>query len=285
MNLTLRPGTNADATRAGEICFNAFSALNRGHNFPPDFPSAEVATGLMAHILDRPDIYSVVAEADGRIIGSSFLWEGDTIAGVGPITVDPTVQNSGAGRRMMEAVVERATVRRYAGVRLVQAAFHNRSLSLYTKLGFEVREPLACIQGKPLGATFPGFAVRRATEADVDACCRLCQRIHGHDRRNELRGAVQQQTATVVERNGRITGYATIVGFFGHAVAESNDDLKALIGAAAEFVGSGFLLPSRNSEVFRWCLNEGLRVVQPLTLMSRGLYNEPRGAFLASILF
>ena len=47
----------------------------------------------------------------------------------------------------------------------------------------------------------------------------------------------------------------------------------------------GLLLPSRNGEVFRWCLARGLRVVQPMTLMSLGLYNEPRGAFLPSILF
>jgi hypothetical protein len=77
----------------------------------------------------------------------------------------------------------------------------------------------------------------------------------------------------------------TGVGFFGHTVAESNDDLKALIAAAAEFAGPGFLLPTRNSEVFRWCLEQGLRVTQPLTLMSIGLYNEPRAAFLPSILF
>ena len=89
----------------------------------------------------------------------------------------------------------------------------------------------------------------------------------------------------LVERHGRITGYATAIGFFNHAVAETNDDLKALIAAASEFAGPGFLLPSRNSEVFRWCLNEGLRVTQPMTLMSIGLYNEPRGAFLPSILY
>jgi hypothetical protein len=35
----------------------------------------------------------------------------------------------------------------------------------------------------------------------------------------------------------------------------------------------------------RWCLENGLRIVQPLTLMSKGLYQEPRGAFLPSILY
>ncbi|MEO8428088.1 MAG: hypothetical protein ABI651_13340 [Verrucomicrobiota bacterium] len=100
-----------------------------------------------------------------------------------------------------------------------------------------------------------------------------------------MRSAIQQKTATVVECAGRITGYATAIGFFAHAVAESNDDLKALIAAATEIAGPGFLLPTRNSEVFCWCLSQGLRVTQPMTLMSAGLYNEPRGAFLPSILY
>jgi hypothetical protein len=39
----------------------------------------------------------------------------------------------------------------------------------------------------------------------------------------------------VVEHFGRITGYATDIGFFAHAVAETNHDLKSLIGAASAF--------------------------------------------------
>ena len=89
----------------------------------------------------------------------------------------------------------------------------------------------------------------------------------------------------MVEHYGRVTGYATIIGFFGHAVGESNEDLKALIGAAKEFAGPGFLLPTRNGELFRWCLGNGLRITQPMTLMTKGLYNEPAGAFLPSILY
>ena len=76
-----------------------------------------------------------------------------------------------------------------------------------------------------------------------------------------------------------------MVGFFGHAVGENNEDVKALIGTATAFPGPGFLLPTRNSDLLRWCLENGLRVVQPLTLMSTGLYNEPAGAFLPSIIY
>jgi len=52
----------------------------------------------------------------------------------------------------------------FAGVRLVQAAFHNRSLSLYTKLGFDVQEPLVNLQGSALELNIPGYAVRPAIE-------------------------------------------------------------------------------------------------------------------------
>jgi len=105
------------------------------------------------------------------------------------------------------------------------------------------------------------------------------------DRGAELREAVNAQTAIVVEHLGGITGFATGLGFFAHAVAETNQDLKSLIGAAPEFQGPGFLLPTRNHEVFAWCLDNRLKLVMQMTLMSIGLYNEPAGAWLPSILF
>ncbi len=100
-----------------------------------------------------------------------------------------------------------------------------------------------------------------------------------------MRDAIRQGSASVAEREGRITAYASVLGFFGHAVAESNSDLQALIGAAEQFSGPGILIPTRNSSLLRWCLENGLRIVEPLTLMTMGLYNEPKGAYLPSITF
>ncbi|MEJ7681306.1 MAG: hypothetical protein WKG06_26345 [Segetibacter sp.] len=109
--------------------------------------------------------------------------------------------------------------------------------------------------------------------------------MHGHNRGQELLNAIKGGTATVVEHNEKITGYTTGLSFFGHAVAETNNDLQAIIGAAADFPGPGFILPSRNSNLLRWCLFNGLRITQPMTLMSKGLYNEPAGVFLPSVLY
>jgi GNAT superfamily N-acetyltransferase len=285
MEITLRPGVAADANPCGMICHRAFTAIANQHNFPSDFPTADTGIGLMRLVLSRPDIYSIVAESAGRIVGSNFLWEATRIVGVGPITVDPDIQNAAVGRRLMDDVLHRAATTGAAGIRLVQAAYHNRSLSLYTKLGFDTREPLSNMQGSPIRREVPGHPVRPATPGDIEACNSLCRNVHGHDRGPELLDAVAQKTATIVERNGRITGYATLVGFFGHTVGETNEDLEALIASAPAFAGPGFLLPTRNAELFRWCLAQGLRVVQPLTLMTIGLYNEPRGAYLPSILY
>jgi hypothetical protein len=89
----------------------------------------------------------------------------------------------------------------------------------------------------------------------------------------------------VVEHDGRISGYATDLAFFAHAVGESNEDLKALIMAADAFGGPGILVPITNADLFRWCLERGLRVVELMTLMTVGLYTPPRGAYLPSILY
>jgi GNAT superfamily N-acetyltransferase len=284
-NITLRSGTSADAEICGRICYNAFKTISEAHGFAPDFPTPEIAVGIIGSLLANPKFYSVIAEMDGRIVGSNFLDERNTIAGVGPITVDATVQNRAIGRRLMDAVHQRAAEKNFAGIRLIQAGFHTRSLSLYAKLGYDVREHLACMQGKPLEVSIEGRVVRPPTEADVEDCNRLCRQVHGHDRSGELRDAIERGSATVVDHDGRITGYGTIIGFFGHAVGQTNKEVKALIAAAKEFAGPGFLLPTRNGELFRWCLSNGLRVAQPMTLMSRGLYNEPAGAFLPSILY
>jgi hypothetical protein len=167
----------------------------------------------------------------------------------------------------------------------VQAAFHNRSLSLYARLGFDVREPLSCIQGRPLERNVPGCHVRPAQAADLDACNGLSRRVHGFDRGAELAQGVQDKTAIVVERAGRITGYSSHMAFYGHATAESNLDLQALIASAETFAGPGILVPSRNTALLRWCFANNLRVVQPMTLMSMGLYNAPAGAWLPSVLY
>ena len=283
--MNIRDASKADSQMCGRILYDAFRDLAEQHNFPPDFPSAEAATGLVSMLIGTPGFYGVVAEDAGKIVGSNFMDERSPIFGIGPISVTPGVQNRAIGRRLMDAALDRAAAQKAVGIRLVQAGYHNRSLCLYTKLGFVTREPLSLLQGPKLNAKFAGYDVRPAEDRDVEACNKLCREVHGFDRDRELRDAIRAHSASVVEHSDEITGYATSIGFLAHAVAKTNQDLKALIGAATEFPGPGFLLPTRNHEVFGWCLNRGLKLVFQMTLMSIGLYNEPAGAYLPSILY
>ena len=285
MNITLRTAGPDDAPECGRVLYQAFKSLADAHNFPPDMPSVEVASVVTGMLIAHPRFYGVVAEADGRILGSNFMDERASVFGIGPISVDPATQNSGVGRRLMQHVLDRAAASNAPSVRLLQAAYHNRSLCLYTSLGFQTRDPMSVMQGPPLGVSLPGYQVRPAQLADLDACNALCRDVHGFDRGGELRDAIGQGTATVVEHLGCITGYATMLAFFGHSVARSNQDLMALIGAAGEFVGPGFILPTRNFEVLSWCLAHKLRLVMQMTLMTIGLYSEPQGAWMPSVLF
>ena len=285
MAIVIREGRPEDAAACGRICYEAFHAIATAHNFPPDFPSAEVGIGALTGLLARPDLYSVVAEDDGRIVGSNFLAEHGAVSGVGPITVDPIVQNKGVGALLMRAVMERSAAKGFAGIRLVQAGYHTRSLSLYCKLGFDVREHLSCMQGPAINQAIDGYAVRAATAEDLSACNALCAAVHGFARGGELADAIGRGVAMIVERDGRITGYTAQIAFFAHSVAETTDDMIALIAAAPAYSGPGFLVPSRNGPLMRWCLSKGLRVSQPMTLMTMGLYNEPQGAWLPSVIY
>ncbi|MBI4516923.1 MAG: GNAT family N-acetyltransferase [Deltaproteobacteria bacterium] len=285
MNVVVRPITPTDIEVCGRIAYEAFRDIAEQHNFPPDFPSLEVATQVLTFLTQHA--YGVVAEWNGQVIGSNFLTEGDAIRAVGPISVDPASQHCGVGRCLMRAVIARG--REAAGIRLVQDAFNTTSMSLYASLGFEVKEPLVLVSGIPQVAPLPGVMVRRLREGDVEECAALCRRVHGLERSDELRGATAVLNPFVAIRDGRINAYTTTLTMWqaAHGVAESEANMQALIVgvAAATAQPVSFLLPTRQASLFRWCLGVGLRVIKPLTLMAMGIYHEPRGCYFPSVAY
>lgn len=282
----LRRARPEDAAASGMICWNAFNAVADQHRAPREMPpDPQMAVGMLSMMFSNAKFYCVVAEQGGRILGSNCLDERGPIAGIGPITVDPAAQNAGIGRRLMEAAIARSNERGYLGCRLMQAGYHMRSLSLYTKLGFVERESVVRMQGTAIGRTVPGYSFRKATQEDAPACDALCFRVHGHDRAGEVADAISQGEVTIGEDGGRMVGYTTGFSYFGHTVAENNRDLIALIAQATTFEGTGFMIPVRNHEVFNWCLNHGLRALHLNTLMTIGMYNDPQGAWMPSILY
>ena len=287
MEITLRRATPDDHAAVARIVFDAFGHIAREHNFPPDFPVIQAAEGMAQMALNHPKWFGVVAESEGRVIGSNFLDQRDAIAAVGPITVDPAVHCKGIGRRLMQAVIDRARESKHPGTRLVQEPFNTISLPLYTSLGFDTKEPLALMTGKIRGTARPGGTVRPVTAADVPACADLCKRVHGFDRANDLSDGIAHFRPHLLERGGRVVAYASAPAFWimNHGVAETDADLFDLLaGASAAFPEPlALLIPTRRGDLFRWCLASGLRMVKPMTLMAMGEYRDPRGAFFPSV--
>jgi predicted N-acetyltransferase YhbS len=286
--VALRPIEPSDADECSRIVYEAFGRIHDHHRFERDFPSRGAAAQLTSAFIGHPSIWGVVAESHGRIVGSTFLDERGPVRGLGPITVDPEAQGRGVGRRLMEVALDRGSGA--AGIRLFQDSFNVGSLSLYASLGFEVKEPAVVIGGRPRSGPTE-VDVCPLAAGDLQECEDLCLRVHGFERTNELRDAIQDPVLSpfVALRDGRITAYATTLTFFpaAHAVAETEADMRALIrGALAASQGpASFLLPTRQAGLFRWCLDEGLRVVKPMTYMAIGEYREPTGCWIPSVLY
>jgi GNAT superfamily N-acetyltransferase len=285
MSIELRDFEPRDVEPCGRICYEAFRDIAERHGFPADFPSAEVAAAVLSMLEATPGFYGVVAERKGVVVGSNWLDERNVIAGVGPITIDPNAQDSGVGRRLMEHVLERTDPRGFPGVRLVQVAYHARSLSLYTKLGFASREELAVLAGDARDPALHRYAVRPLRSEDIDSCNRLCAAVHGFNRGAEVQAALGGPYAFVAECDGRIWAYTTGLGYFGHTVGETNDAVGALLASAPRMPSLGVIVPVRNYALFRWSLDHGMHVVLTMTLMSRGIYQQPEGPYLPSILY
>lgn len=285
--IQIREAVPGDTGAVARIMYEAFRRFHQSHGFAPDFPNLEAATGLAASQIDDPNCFGVVAMSDGRIVGSNFLSEGDPIRGVGPISVDPDFQDGGVGRQLMQAVIRRGAKSR--GIRLLQDAFNTKSMALYASLGFRVREPVAVMTGRPRDGLPTGVRARPMAPGDLIAADELARRVLGYSRAVELRSALSRGTPLVLERDDRITGYMTMPNLWllNHGVAETRADLKALIlGAGAAGRGPiGLLTPTRDADLFRWCIGQGLTVVKPMTLMTRGEYADPQGAWFPSVLY
>ncbi len=288
MGLVIRSIRQADAETCGKIGFQAHKAISSAHGYPSEQPSIEFAVGMIKTLLANPNSWGALAERDSQILGSIFLhvFPPSPVAAIGPLTVEPSAEG-GVGRALMEASLVEARKRGYEQVRLVQSPSHLRSFVLYTKCGFTLREPLFLMHGNPVPSILgKKHDVRAAGSEDISACNEICISVHGFSREIELRQAIDQRVAIVnIDNTGSITGYATGIGFFGHAVAKTNEVLKALVANASAILGPGFFVPGRNSDLLRWLLDVGFRIVWPANLMTVGNYQDPTAPFLPSIAY
>jgi predicted N-acetyltransferase YhbS len=286
MGIKLIPAAPHHLGELGRICHRAFHTLHEHHRIDANVPTEEVGRLIVGGVLHRPDYVGVVAVEGGRVVGSNFLLLADEVCGVGPVTVDPSVQSRGTGRRLMQWAVDEARRRRgeRPHVRLFQEAVNTASLSLYARLGFRWRDAAALMRPAPAERDDP--SVRPMTAADLPQVEHLSAQHFGYSRRNDAAQLLKMELpAFVRDRGGRVVAYQ-VSTLFGHAAAEADDDLLALAAQTARHVPPPMavvIVPMSQSGLFRAALGAGWRVAKVLNSMSLEAYRPPSGPSLPSI--
>lgn len=287
----LIPVEPAHLPELGRIVHDAFGSLHDRHNVPRDFPDVETAVHVLTLLANRPDYIGVAAVAPNgsgeRLIGSNFLQLADSVAGLGPITVDPHVQAKGVGRALMKHIIGEAQQRGRREVRLFQETINTTSLPLYTSVGFGWVDSGALMTLPTVEPKQDDGHFRAMTRDDVQAVGALSERCHGFSRAEDagiLLGA--GFPGFVRERAGKVVAY-WFPSLLGHGAADSVDDLVALIIAASPEVPpqfARFICPLSEVALFRSLLAAGCRVLKMLSYMSWGeCYKAPTGVWLPSI--
>jgi ribosomal protein S18 acetylase RimI-like enzyme len=282
--ITLRTMVIDDVDPCANIVYEAFNGFANSHGFPGDIPSIDAARGLLAFQVQHPQIDGFVAENGKGMLGSIFLDHRDSVQALGMLTINPAHQNNGVGRKLMQAAIKQSSA---PSLRLLQEAYNSRSLALYSELGFNVKETLLLLLGRPQGQPVADVQVEPMREEHIAACCKLCRSVHGYDRANELQDAVQIFKPFVALRGGEVVAYTSAFAIWGHGVARSAEDLQALILGAGSLNSEplSLLLPIQYSDLLRWLLGTGFRIVKPFTLMVIGEYEPPQGVAFPSVMY
>jgi predicted N-acetyltransferase YhbS len=284
-DITLRPPTPEDVPELGRICFEAFKDVSEKHGFESDFTSLEMTRTIIGSIVRDESQYGVAASVDGQLAASNYIFHSDEAAGVGPVNVDPTRQGIGLGRLIMEDVMAHARESGLEMIRLVQDAFNVVSISLYASFGFDTKAPIGVLALAP--GLAPDERIRPLGPDDADAADTLCRSIYGISRRNELAGRSAWGIPTLgIFRGGALRGYLS-PAIIGHGVAETEDDMLALMREASRLSPEQprVVCPLTSGELFRRALADGHQLVKIMNLMAVGPYKEPTGVWMPSVAF
>jgi len=299
-----------EADAAARVCKRGFNRVQVAHlgRMVTCLDEAQTCRALRA-LAARHKTYAIVAceRETGRVIGSNFLDQRDEVASIGPISVDPDIQAAGAGRALMQAVIDKGLQDGHKSIRLLQEAHNLVSFALYAKLGFASKEQINIFMGRS-SAGWPEpkleLEIRPMTSDDLTHCAALHKRIVGVARDVELADCLKPQWAAahdppmvaVEQPSGRVVGYATSITSVGHGVGESDEVVARLHHEMTQrAVPAGRrdddmvlkLIGRQSPTLMQWALaHAGLRLQRNMTLMALGEYSEPsNGHYMPSVMY
>ena len=230
----------------------------------------------------------MACDAIGRALGSAMWWPfGRNFASVGMVITSPRVQAHGAGRRLMDAVLERT------GTRDLRLSSTRAGYRLYIALGFQPIGRIFQHQGRARvseGIGDSGHAgdltIREVEAGDLDALAALDASAYGADRKPVIAALLPVSTGTVALRDGKPVGFALCRQFGrGHVVGPivAEDDAMAIALTRPHVVAhqGGFLRVDTAFEqtgLGQFLEASGMPIFDTVTPMIRGKAHGGKGA-------
>jgi len=213
-SVVIRPMETGDvdaADRAQRLAFGTFFGV-------PD-PAAFRGDADMVRTRWAADPgLALVAEQDGRIVGSGLCADWGSVVIVGPVSVHPELWSHGIARHLMDGLMRLIAAR--PGATLAGLYTHPQSpkhIRLYESYGF-APQSLIGVFSKPLppsGTTAPDVLYSRLGAAEREAALAACRAVTtglyaGLDLSHEIRAVAAQRLGDTIllSDGGTITGFA-----------------------------------------------------------------------------
>ncbi|RWO26035.1 MAG: N-acetyltransferase [Mesorhizobium sp.] len=173
----------------------------------------------------------LVLERAGQVIGTAMSWNyGQAYATAGMIIVTGSAQGGGNGSRLFDGLLQATDGRS------VLLNSTEEGLALYKRRGFTAWGTVVQHQGLLTVAVTQSARddIRQATVSDLAAIQAFDERATGMPRPSMVAGLADAGNVSVIERAGRIAGYAIARRFgrgyvVGPVAAESAQDARLLI--------------------------------------------------------
>ena len=177
----------------------------------------------------QPQCLPVVAEIDGRLVGTGVGTANGPVGWVGTIWVDPDHRGAGLGRALTQAIIDGLEA---AGCRTLVLVATDQGLPLYERMGFRLQTRYRILEAAGLDPALgaPDKAIREFAPVDLPAIVDLDRAATGEDREHAIRRFASPSTARVLDVEGVLGGFVIRAPWGGGATVatEARDAIRIL---------------------------------------------------------